>query len=135
MMLSNAPMNTWPGSLPTGVTGGKSIDDAPVSRGPLGPIGVTGLAAVQLVCVLPWGVTKNGASDPGPAAPYRPGTVRDAATLANPLVTGDDGVGGVRSCEIGFQVSPPLPSSSLTNTWKFVWVRTLCPVVSVSTLA
>src|SRR4051794_25474482 len=133
MMPTNAPMNTWPGVLPTGVTGGKSIDEAPVSRAagrlPTGGTGVTGLAAAHVVIVLPWVVTKNGAIDTSPDAPYRPAIVRDAATLENPMFCGN------RSCEIGFQAIPPLPSSALTNTWPTLWVSTLCPVVSVSTSA
>ena len=41
----------------------------------------------------------------------------------------------VRSCEIDCHVKPPRPSAIATKTCSVLWVSTLGPVVSVSTLA
>ena len=64
----NEPMNTCPGVVPAGSIGGKSIDDAPVSRAAV-PVGNTGLLAVQIAGVLPVVVKKNGNADTLPVAP------------------------------------------------------------------
>jgi hypothetical protein len=45
-------MYTWPGVLPAGVTGGKSIDAGPVSRN-ASPSGWTGVDTFHVLAVLP----------------------------------------------------------------------------------
>jgi hypothetical protein len=59
------------------------------------------------------------------------GIVRDAVTLLKPRA----GVSGVRSCEIAFHDSAPVAPATATKIWPVLWVSTLCPAPSVSTLA